>query len=179
MKKKFITILLFVLSSNCLAFGADPIDFYTNASIVNGDAFGNVRTFNNITVDMTGGEILGVLQILDTSTFNANGGSITSDVSVSSVLNFYYLQNEPQRIWTQGSAAVINVYGKNFQYEQYSSDWWLHGNWANGEDFILKFRGPDTHNSVILHEIPEPCTLALFLAGFYAIIRKPVNKIYS
>jgi hypothetical protein len=113
--------------------------------------------------------------MFNNSKFNAYGGSMERaiiSVSDSAILNLYNLVITPDSIYTQGSLATINVYGKNFIYEQYSSDWWLHGNWSNNEEFILKFRGPWTRDYVILHEIPEPSTIFLLIFGALGLSKK-------
>jgi hypothetical protein len=175
MRRAIITILLIILPSICLA-EYPPINFYTDGIIQDGNAFSVVRTFDNAIVDMTGGLIETRLELHETSIFNVCGGSLSewSDIAVLdyATLNFYNLQTTPSRIWTEGNNATINVYGKNFLYEQHSSDWWLRGNWANGEEFILNFRGPYTHDYVNLHEIPEPCTLAFLLLGVFGMAKK-------
>ena len=173
--RRYIQILLIILPTLCLAEEYPPIDFYTDGVIENGDAYSVVQTFNNATVDMIGGGIHNYLFMFNNSTFNANGGSFyeLTDVSVSdfAVLNLFYLQTIPGRIWAQESAS-IHIYGKNFLYEQHSSDWWLYGSWSNNDEFTLIFRGPDTRNHVVLHEIPEPVTLLLLSVGTILIRRK-------
>jgi hypothetical protein len=172
--RRYIAILLIILPSVCLADPVPPsIDFHIDGVIEDGNVFSDVRTFDNATVDMTGGEIHGFLQILNTSTFNAYGGSMEmADVSVTAALNLYYLQITPNRIWTQGSSAMINVYGKNFEYVPSSGDWLLNGNWANNEEFSLRLRGPDTRNYVFTHEIPEPGTLVMLFFGILGLKKK-------
>jgi len=151
-----------------------PIDFTTDGVIEDGDTFTFVHIFSEASVDMTGGFIRDGLRLNDTSTFNAYGGTLGfesylfSQVEVldSSVLNLYHWElPEYHLIWTQGDLAKIHVYGSDFLYEAHSSDWWLHGKWADGDPFTLMFRGPFTRPNVILHEIPEPGTILLLALG--------------
>ena len=74
-----ILFLLFLVPTICQA---TTIDFYTDDTIEAGDIYSVVRTHNDATVDMTGGLIETYLELYDTSTFNAYGGTLDDGVDI-------------------------------------------------------------------------------------------------
>ena len=197
-----ITILLVLTSTLCTA---TVVDFYSDATIADGDIYDTVNIYDSLdvppvqtTVDMIGGEVYSFFcndtsQLIftngtasyvggyDNCTIEIKGGTVDhSSLLGSSVMH-----------WSGGiiesyisihDEAKLHVYGKDFQYISgggYGYGW-LSGHWADDSDFTVLFRGlPEQFppvSSVILHVIPEPCTLGLIGFGFL-IMRRAVKTI--
>ncbi len=170
MRAKSIILLAFFLPSACLA---DSIDFYTDGVIQDGNAYNVVRLFDDATVNMTGGVIMTYLELFNTSTFNAYGGSMGGASSIrlfdSSVVNLRKLEVGEAYGWPttiielagEGGTQQINFYGYGFYYDNYG----LNGYWSDGSKFIFGIRDAETQSALVFHEVPEPATLLLISLG--------------
>lgn len=126
-----------------------------------GGVLTEVDAFNNSIVEISGGTVRGA-NIHDSSVMYLSGGNILDAT------------------FAIFSDAVLHVYGKDFLYTPgggYGFGW-LSGHWANGSEFSIRFRNlPESfppESSVILHIIPEPCTLSFVGFGFF-IMRRAIK----
>jgi hypothetical protein len=169
--------IMLALASVCLAEWPS-IDFYTDGVIQDGNTFSVVRTFDDATIDMTGGIIGSRLEFYDTSIFNAYGGELGDGVRFtlfdSSILNLHKIDTFVAYGWPTnlieawGPSCEINFYGYGFGFE---GDL-LHGYWADGSSFAFSIRGnEETQAALEFHEIPEPATIS-FITVALLIIRK-------
>jgi hypothetical protein len=168
---RFIAILLIVLPVVCYADIPPSIDFYTDATIVDGNVFSVVRTFDNAKVEMSGG-IINELWLYEASTFNSYNGSIENYITLndSSVLNLRGL-NQPwgNNILCAWGNSSINIYGKGFEYYD---PYHLRGYWANGNPFDFSIRTDYTRGRISLFVIPEPCSFILICLGILGLSKK-------
>jgi len=171
-------VIVLALASVCLAEWPS-IDFYTDGVIQDGNTFSIVRTFDDATVDMTGGNIQGSLELYNTSIFNAVGGWM-GDVSMgysaritlfdTSVINLRELEGGtiygvPNTLIEaySGSNAHINFYGYGFNFEGAI----LRGYWADGSEFAFAIRSnEDTQTALSFYIVPEPATFGILTIGF-------------
>lgn len=202
MRRKIVILrLLILLFSGGLA-QAEWItkDFYTDGQIADGNYFDVVNLWDSAVVDMIGGEVLG-LYCYDASKLNLLGGSVSSlnvigsnliEMSAGSI-GHVSLENSSVTHWSGGNItgyigirdeAILHVYGKDFLYTPGGEFGygWLSGHWADDSDFTVLFRHlPESFppsSSVILHEVPEPCSFGLLGLGFFMArkIIKPLRK---
>lgn len=174
---------------------AHPVtNFYSSGIIQDEDSLGNVYTWNNAVVDMTGG-IIQSLDALNYSTFNLEAGVISEGAYIwnESTLNMYDGNiGWSLEISDSGTAnlyggfinyylyatgvSIVNIHGYGFNYDPDSGEWnggQLSGFWLNGSPFsidLLDNIDSTFYNHVVLYEIPEPASLLLF--GLGAIITK-------
>jgi hypothetical protein len=200
-------------------------DIHTDANIVAGDQFSNVRIFDtppdHTTVDMKGGSI-DTLFTYDESTFNLSGGYVSSlwayassfvNASGGWLYGLYAYDTTSVELHTSADIAIflshghslgdvrggtldvvsasefgtvnlyggvvsdylaaadsgaINVYGYNLVKHSSGGVYghgYLTGQWADSAPFEIDLSGSDTYSRLFLHEIPEPATLLLMLAG--------------
>lgn len=132
------------------------------------DAYGgsfDLSFFGDTMTNIYGGQInfLGVDQRFlfplsppDHSRINVYGGALLGRVNL--------IQNES-----------VQIYGRSFNYDPlggyYDSrlnryDGLLTGVWADGTNFSIDVYNQSSYNRFVLHEIPEPCSLLLLVAGF-------------
>lgn len=160
-----IMILLFLMPALC---HATPVDFYTDDTITGG-VYDVVRTHNDATVDMTAGLIETYLELYDTSTFNAKGGTLDDGVDIrlfdSTTINFYRIETSVLNNRIEAvSTAEINIFGYGFNYVGDT----LNGYWEDDTSFSLYIRNETTQSVITLHEVPEPTTcLLLGLGGLF------------
>ena len=138
--------------------------------IQTGDQYGIVNTYNNSTLDMTGGRVeyifgydssiitlfggeVDILEGHNHSTFGLNGGSI----GTISILDFSH----------------FNIYGSDFVWQRAGGgavSGWLSGNWLDGSSFNIYFRDlPEEFPGSHITLIPEPVSIAFLGLGFLAI----------
>lgn len=138
-----------------------------------------VASWGSGVFNMYGG-IVGILNADQDSIMNIYGGIIADNTNTceNSILNIR------GGIWLDYMAAlntgdsVINIYGKDFQYissnglgsfGQLSDGGTIIGLWSDGTSFsidLMDHLGDSTfYDHVVLHEIPEPCTLLLLAFG--------------
>jgi hypothetical protein len=141
-----------------------------------GDEYGEVWVSNSAELNVIDGNI-GRINCNNTSTTNIYGWSnsdpIPSSNSLHIVANDYSVVNIFQGN-TNGqlsaySDSTVNIYGSDFNF----GNSYLTGTWVDGTDFSFYMRGYfQLPNQIILHEVPEPATLALFSIGALLIRRK-------
>jgi len=163
---------------------AIDVDFYSDATIDDGDVYTNVFVYDtppdNTTVDMYGGSVAGFLTYdsstvniyggevwfglatLNLSTINIYGGSVKCQgliVNDSSTLNVYggglYVGNCPGF----SEASTVNIYGYDFNYGSNQ----LKGFLSDGSAFLFIELPFDEYSHMNL--IPEPTSLLLFGLG--------------
>ena len=184
MKTKVIIILASVMFLPVSQVQAIDVDFYSDASIEDGDVYGIVRIYDTqpdwTTVDMYGGslitlrsndssivniydgEIVGSIESHNSSTVNIYGGILTLDylaVMDSSTLNVYggdlFVGNSPGF----SEASTVNIYGYDFNYGSNQ----LTGFLSDGSPFIFNELLFDKYSHMNL--IPEPATFLLLGFG--------------
>ncbi len=177
MKTKVITILAVVIFFPVSQVQAIDIDFYSDATIENGDVYNIVRIYDtppyNTTVDMFGGSVeslrtydsstaniyggvvLAEIRTANLSTVNINGGNVTLDVLAvgdSSIINVYggglYVGNSPGF----SEASTVNIYGYGFNYGSNQ----LTGFLSDGSSFTFNELPFRKYSHMNLIEVPEP-----------------------
>jgi hypothetical protein len=160
------------------------VDFYSDATIDNGDVYDNVFVYDTppdqTTVDMWGGTI-GAALPHDSSTFNMYGGQIHAGMGLSdwSTVNIYdgTLQGT---FWVMDSAwlniyggdvslnspmlsesSTVNIFGYDFAYD----GWELTGFLSDHSAFSITEMTGDDYSHMNLVVIPEPSSLALLALG--------------
>ena len=173
-----VGVIVLGLASVCLAEFPPSIDFYTDGIIQDGNTFLNVRVFDDATVNMTGGNIKGDLELYNNSIFYAEGGAM-ADTSMgwssritlfdNSIINLYELDGGvaygvpfTHIEVPSGANSQINFYGYGFQF---NGDI-LSGYWEDGSSFLFSIRSnSETREALIFHEIPEPATFGILILG--------------
>lgn len=208
METRLVKSILAVLFVCAVCADAVPIDvnIYGDTTISGGE-YGTVNIYDSLdvppiqtTVTMTGGSaesvwtydssifnmqdgnILGWITLRDSSNLTMTGGTVNDLELYNSTVAILSGGNITGTIGVgPGSSAIVHVYGKNFDHTPLGPNGWsLTGDWANNNSFTIFFRTsepfPGTH--LILHTIPEPCTLGLFGLGIFLMRRKtkPLHK---
>ena len=162
-KRMFFFILLFFTSP--LAFATE---IYDDTTLNTGD-FTTVDVFNAAVLNINGASI-DTLLLHNSSTTNLNVGFLAhTQLMDTSILNLY--GGHPGVVASSTIDGRINVYGYDFIYTPAgggSESGWLNGRWGDSSVFSIYFRNmpdPFPGNQLILHVIPEPVSLYLFLAG--------------
>ena len=185
MKTKICLIItLAVLAPGQLR--AVDIDFYSDATIENGDLYDNVfvydttpdqttvdmlggsidafHTYDSSIVNIYGGEILWGILSLNSSTVNLHGGTINCEsltVSNSSTLNIYggdlLVGNSPGF----SDSSTVNIYG--YDFNRGTND--LTGFLSDGSPFAFTELPDSKYSHMNLIVIPEPATLFLLALG--------------
>ncbi|MHC4083973.1 MAG: PEP-CTERM sorting domain-containing protein [Planctomycetota bacterium] len=186
-KMFFMSIACTILLSASTIYGRT--DFYSNGTIQNGDSFDNVYTWNNVTVDMIGGQI-DSLDTFNFSVINLEGGNIVEGVYVwnDSTLNMYggsigwsLEVSDSGTINLLGGlitdylyatdSSVVNIYGYGFEYNPDAgirNGGQLTGYWLSGTPFAIDFLDNIEISSTYydhVNLIPEPATLFLLALG--------------
>jgi len=183
MRTKFIFSVLGLLLFYGGLTQAGYIDIYEDTIINNNlvaDSIVRVHNSAHITVQSTSYEDF---EMLDTSIATVYGGNASYKAYDSSVLSLYggdFVTRNPS-VGYDGDLAKIYVYGQNFQMEPhdppscYHQYVFLNGNWLNGTEFEIYFRGlPQPFEQVLgtnIFLVPEPCTVGLFCFGFLVMRR--------
>lgn len=120
---------------------------------------GTVNVLDNATLDTLFAHNFGVVNMsggktsrigaTEFSTVNLSGGLVTDDLAA-------------------GDSGIINVYGYYLDKSATGGKFgngFVWGEWESGVPFNFDFYGTDTYSQVILHEIPEPSTFTLIIAG--------------
>ena len=190
--KTFLTVLGLALSLAGRTQGVD-IDFYSDATIDNGDVYDVVSVYDTppdfTTVDMLGGSIQsfhtydssianmhdgeigwGILS-LNSSTVNLYAGTINLEslfVIDSSTLNIYggdlLVGNSPGF----SESSTVNIYGYNFNRGINE----LTGFLSDGSAFAFKELPYDEYSHMNLIIIPEPATVFLLALGALALKKR-------
>jgi len=177
MKTKIITILAALMLLPVSQVQAIDIDFYSDATIENGDVYNIVRIYDtppyNTTVDMFGGSVeslrtydsstaniyggvvLAEIRTANLSTVNINGGNVTLDVLAvgdSSIINVYggglYVGNSPGF----SESSTVNIYGYGFNYGSNR----LTGFLSDGSAFLFNELPFSQYSRMNLVEVAEP-----------------------
>ena len=189
MKTKIITIMAMAMLVPVSQVQAIDVDFYSDATIDDGDVYTNVfvydtppdtttldmyggsvacfLTYNSSTVNIYGGEVWWGIETRNSSTVNIYGGTVTSEflgVRDSSTLNIYGGNFSSGNAPVFSESSTINIYGYDFNYD----GWSLTGFLQDGSPFIFTELAPDKCSHINL--IPEPSTFLLF--GLGALILK-------
>jgi len=136
MKTKVITILAAVMFLPLSQVQAVDIDFYSDATIQDGDLYDLVRLYDtppdHTTVDMTGGSVHN-LRSYDSSIINMTGGEIqtleafnmsTANISVGNVNSVFTWDKTTTNLYDGGSifslgagvSGTVNMIGGNTEY---------------------------------------------------------------
>jgi hypothetical protein len=120
----------------------------------NGDIW-SFAGFDTFTGYMDGGTVMGI-GLQGSSTLYLSGGNITGYIAIR-------------------ENAVLHVFGKDFAFTPITSyNGWLSGLWADDTSFTIylrEFPPPFPGSGVVLHTVPEPCTLGLCAFGFLLMRR--------
>ena len=184
MKKTSIMLISVVMLLLASPVQAIDVDFYSDATIEDGDVYTNVfvydtlpdsttvnmcggsvagfLTYESSTVNIYGGEVYGGLATLNLSTINIYGGSVechSLTVNDSSTLNVYggglYVGNSPGF----SESSTVNIYGYDFNYDGFR----LTGFLSDGSAFLFNELSFDKYSHMNL--IPEPASLLLLAFG--------------
>jgi hypothetical protein len=140
---------------------------------------------------MTGGEVYSILYLHDNSITNISGGLLGRthiELYNSSVLNLSGGTFEDDN-WTASINAIdelsrIHLYGYGFTFTGCYPQILVEGYWADHTPFsFILYRTEYPSSNIVLHIIPEPCTLVLiglglllFRGNYKFSLRR--NKIY-
>ena len=177
MKTKIITILAAVMLLLSSQVQAIDIDFYSDATIEDGDVYdivsvydtppnytivdmygGSVitlRTYHLSIANIHGGEIAGSIETRNSSTMNIHDGSITLDylsVSDSGTLNVHGGDLNVGNAPYFSESSTVNIYGYGFDYD----GWALTGFLQDGSPLIFTELAFDKYSHMNLIEVPEP-----------------------
>jgi hypothetical protein len=187
--KILVTVLVLVVLGGRTQ--AVDIDFYSDATIDNGDVYeivsvydtppdfttvdmigGSVyvfQTYDYTTVNLYGGELTGQVAMWDSSTMNIYSGSVALDTpqfTDSSVLNIHGGNVSMGAPYTEGS-SIINIYGYDFGPLGFT----LTGYLSDGTPFeFTELTHAQSHINLIV--IPEPATVFLLAVGALALRRR-------
>ena len=182
MKAKIVILMLGVLLCTPVLCRATLIDWQINSGheyVFTGDEYNKIETFNDAVLDIQGGSIWKV-NAYDTSTVHISGGHVSTlgtpdfPSGSSPIINI-----TGGTIDVIGpSAGVVNIYGFDFEIVNLAENsYTLKGKWETGTSFqIYMFRTLPSDPYVVLHIVPEPCTLGLLGFGML-IVRRVVKTI--
>ena len=158
-----------------------------NESIVNlsGGSVSTLSAFDSCTINAFGGSVytlwaydtgtvnvwgdadVVVLDTRETGTVNIIGGTVdragTLDFGTINLSGGLVLDG----LWA-GDSGIINIYGFDLAKEISGGGYgygFVSGKWTNGTMFNIDFGWSPTYSRVVLHEIPEPTTLVIVMAG--------------
>ncbi|MCX5633994.1 MAG: hypothetical protein NTW93_10035 [Phycisphaerae bacterium] len=145
---------------------ATTIDFYTDGTITDGNVFDTVNIWNTATVDMIGGVVTWSFNTYNTSTLNISGGDTSAFINLhdDSILN---LSGGIEHAWIYPDTGTVNFYGRDLIMGEYGEKY-VHGYWADGTEFTITLARIENAN-IVFHEIPEPATISLLLAGILGV----------
>jgi len=192
MKKSMmlVAVVMLLLASEVQAI---DVDFYSDATIEDGDVYTNVfvydtppdtttvdmfggtvrvfHTYYSATVNIHGGELTTQVGMWEASTMNIYGGSVMLDSCLftdSSTLNIYGGDVRMGSPYAEDS-STINIYGYDFsEFPAFS----LTGFLSEGSPFeFIELTYAQSHINLIV--IPEPTTLFLLVIGCF-LLRKRI-----
>lgn len=166
MKKRLLAFVL--IAGGAISTCQAGWDIYDDTTI-NSGVHSNVNVYLSPTVNIVGGTVT-ILTTYDTSVTNISGGNTdTAFLYDNTVLNL--TGGDVTTVYTNG--MEVNVYGTNLNASQYGSSLWISGIWEDGTSFnIMMPRTFVSEGNVILHEIPEPAAILLFITGTLLLKRK-------
>ena len=181
-----VAVLIVVIISNS---AQGVINFYSDATIHNGDSFDNVYVWNNAVVDINGGQIDSLdmfnfsevnldagdiaegIYVWNESTLNMYGGNIglSLEAADSGIVNLHGGQINDYLYATDSS--VVNIYGYNFNYDPDAggrNGGQLTGFWLDDTSFtidILDNIAVDSTYYDHVNLVPEPGSLIMICGG--------------
>ena len=186
MKTGLLTIIFAILLLPiCANATVVDVNFYSDATIEDGDVYGTVNIYDTppdqTTVTMTGGIVESEINLYDTSVLNISGGYLSGSMTFINLngansLNLSGGDFSSTWIYSENS-CVISFYGQNLTLTPYySTHTLIEGYWEDGTLFsIVLGRTDHTSDKIVLHEIPEPCTFGLIGLGVFIMRRKAKN----
>jgi hypothetical protein len=195
LKKKLLkTTISILLAILLLPVWSYAIDFYNDGWITDGNNFDTVNVWNTGTINMIGGKVRS-LGVFESSTFNLQSGDISGFITILDTGNLtisggfvgdLQLYNSAVASISGGSItgeltiyndAIIHIYGQDFVFVPFGGhgpNGWITGRWADNSQFSIYYRNlneqfPGSH--LVLHIIPEPCTLGLIGFGLFFMRR--------
>ena len=176
-------ILLMPICANAMVV---DVNFYSDATIENGDVYGKVNIYDTppdqTTVTMTGGDI-SYVNIYDTANLNCSGGEILlvttynnskATINSDSGAGFDLYNNSQVHLYGGGFSnsaliydnAELHIYGYYLEYIIAGPDW-VEGFWQPNDLFFRIFIRNSPYgtlrNNIFLHEIPEPSTFSIMV----------------
>ena len=169
------------------------VGVYNDATVdmTGGIVTDQLTTYNYSTLNASDGVLEAIVSV-EYSTVNLSGVVIIGGMTVeeSATVNMFGGNMDSLKIWSANAAnlyggiisdylkatSTVNIYGYGFEYNPLAGDYrggQLAGFWLDDTPFSIDLYysdtpgGPiiDTWSHITLHEIPEPCTLALMALG--------------
>jgi hypothetical protein len=192
--KRYVTVLLICLLVGQFGQAAINKDFYFDGAITVGESFGTVNIWNTSLVTMNGGyvnilyghnsgtlhfsdgEVSGVTGFDTFTTYMSGGTAMGLEFGGSSTL--YLSGGSVTGYVAARDQAVVHIFGKDFDFTPtgVGQSGWLSGMWGDNSSFdiyLRQFTPPFPGSGIVLHTVPEPCTLALCAFSFLLVRRGP------
>lgn len=164
LRKEIVTILVAVMLFVVCPVKADTVWTSGHYEIFNGDVYGEVEIYNDVTLDIFGGDIYR-LAAYDTTFTNWYDGEMymlwTYD---DSIINIY--GGELHTLWSMGN-SLVNICAYDVTITDTGGYWDLGqviGTYfSNDTDFVFNLWSQDTSSHINI--VPEPTTLLLLSLG--------------
>ena len=165
--RKTVLPVLFILACAIPTLHADTVWLDGHHEIVDGDVYVEVDIYNDVTLDIFGGEVsrLAAYDITVTDWFG--GQMLILWARDNSIINIY--GGTLGDLWAAES-SLVNLYAYDVIYHPtggYYNLGWIEGKYLNSDlYFEFDFAGEDTGSHI--NVVPEPATILLFaLGGFF------------